>query len=150
MTMKKGARFTHNSGNRCFISNVKKDEVRISFVDDVMTAQVWTKDDFEEAVKTSIFIPVLKPPVINRDTITLHLIEYQLNMVGKDLKDAYGKDKWYSDFSMTQQQHELFKGYAIPLIKKVFKCTKKKAEHTFSWFNLMYGLRVEQKTKENE
>jgi hypothetical protein len=43
---------------------------------------------------------------------------------------------------MTQEQHEEFKRYAIPLIKKIFKCNKGRAEQTFDWFNLQFGLRI--------
>jgi hypothetical protein len=39
-------------------------------------------------------------------------------------------------------QHELFKAYAIPLLKKIFKFNKTKAETTFAWFDLQFGLRI--------
>jgi hypothetical protein len=43
---------------------------------------------------------------------------------------------------MTQEQHDEFKAYAIPLLKKVFKCNKSRAESTFDWFDLEFGLRI--------
>ena len=43
---------------------------------------------------------------------------------------------------MSPEQHAEFKAYAIPLLKKVFKFNKAKAEQTFSWFDLSYGLRI--------
>jgi hypothetical protein len=43
---------------------------------------------------------------------------------------------------MTPAQHEEFKRYAIPLLKKIFKFNKAKAEDTFSWFDLQFGLRI--------
>jgi hypothetical protein len=43
---------------------------------------------------------------------------------------------------MTQEQHEEFKAYAIPLLKKIFKFNKTRAEGTFGWFNLQFGLRI--------
>jgi hypothetical protein len=43
---------------------------------------------------------------------------------------------------MTQEQHEEFKRYAIPLIKKIFKCNKARAESTFGWFDMQFGLRI--------
>jgi len=43
---------------------------------------------------------------------------------------------------MTQEQHDQFKAYAIPLLKKVFKCRKARAEDTFNWFDLQFGLRI--------
>jgi hypothetical protein len=139
---KKGDRFIHVSGGQCFISHIKKDEIRISFVDvEPATPLVWDVNDFEEAVKTSIFT-VFPMPKINRENIAIHLIEYELNMVGKTLEEAKKSPTWYSDNNMTEEQYEMFKGYAIPLIKKVFRCSKKRAEETFKWFDFMYGIRV--------
>ena len=79
---------------------------------------------------------------VNRENIGRHLLEYQLEMVGKTLMDAMDDDKWYFNFTMTTEQHNQFKSYAIPLIKKVFKCKKSYAESTFEWFNLEFGLRI--------
>jgi hypothetical protein len=79
---------------------------------------------------------------VNRDNITRHLVEYQLAMVGKTMLDTLDDDKWYFNITMTQEQHEEFKRYAIPLLKKIFKFNKTKADATFNWFNLAYGLRI--------
>jgi hypothetical protein len=43
---------------------------------------------------------------------------------------------------MTPEQHAEFKAYTIPLLKKVFKFNTAKANSTFSWFNLQFGLRI--------
>jgi hypothetical protein len=79
---------------------------------------------------------------ITRENITRHLIEYQLAMVGKSMMDTLDDDKWYFNITMTQEQHEEFKRYAIPLLKKIFKFNKAKAEQTFDWFDLQFGLRI--------
>lgn len=79
---------------------------------------------------------------INRTNIAEHLIEYQLNMVGKTMQEAKEDDMWFFNWTFTQEQHDKFKGYAIPLIKKVLKCNKKKAESIFAWFDLEFGLRT--------
>jgi hypothetical protein len=50
--------------------------------------------------------------------------------------------EWYNKWTMTQEQHDVFKAYALPLIKKVFKCNKSRAENTFSWFDLQFGVRI--------
>ena len=80
---------------------------------------------------------------VNCTNVGDHLVDYQLNMVGKTVAEALRTDKWYSEWTMTDEQHEQFKGYAIPLIKKVFKCNKKRAEGIFGWFNLQFGLRID-------
>jgi hypothetical protein len=79
---------------------------------------------------------------VNRANITRHLIEYQLDMVGKRMVDTLDDDMWYFNWTMTPEQHEKFKHYAIPLLKKIFKFNKAKAEDTFSWFDLQFGLRI--------
>ena len=61
---------------------------------------------------------------VNRANITRHLIEYQLDMVGKRLVDTLDDDMWYFNWTMTQEQHEEFKRYAIPLLKKYLNLTK--------------------------
>jgi len=80
---------------------------------------------------------------INRTNVADHLVDYQLSMVGRTVAEAIKTDEWYSKWTMTTEQHEQFKAYAIPLIKKVFKCNKKRAESIFSWFNLQFGLRID-------
>jgi len=79
---------------------------------------------------------------INRENIAEHLIDYQLGMIDKSMQEAYMTKEWYSKWTMTTEQHEVFKAYALPLIKKVFKCRKAKAEDTFDWFDLQFGLRI--------
>jgi hypothetical protein len=79
---------------------------------------------------------------INRTNISDHLIEYQLKMIGKTVADVSNDEMWYFNNTMTQEQHEEFKRYAIPLLKKIFKFNKGKAESTFGWFDLQFGLRI--------
>jgi hypothetical protein len=79
---------------------------------------------------------------INRENIADHLLDYQLGMVGKSMQEAYMTKEWYSKWTMTQEQHDAFKAYAIPLLKKVFKCNKSRADDTFNWFDLEFGLRI--------
>lgn len=79
---------------------------------------------------------------INRTNISEHLVEYQLKMIGKTFSDVEGDEKWYSNNTMTEEQHEEFKRYAIPLLKKIFKFNKSRAEQTFSWFDLQFGLKI--------
>lgn len=81
---------------------------------------------------------------INRTNISEHLIEYELQMIGKTMEEAKKDDMWFFNWTMTQEQHTKFKGYAILLIKKVFKCNKERAERTFTWFDLNFGLRIKE------
>lgn len=141
MNIKKGDKFKDYIGTPCFISYIKGDIIKLSFIEDRPHVEVWDKKEFAEQVKLSRFFPLPKEP-INRTNITTHLIEYQLNMVGKTIEQARELEDWYHQWTMTTTQFELFKAYAIPLLRKVFKFNKRNAEETFSWFNLQYGLRL--------
>jgi hypothetical protein len=79
---------------------------------------------------------------IKRENIAQHLVEYQLSIINKTVKDALNNQNWRSEFSFTQEEYNVFKHYSISLIKKVFRCNRKKAESTFEWFYLTFGIRV--------
>ena len=79
---------------------------------------------------------------INRETIAEHLIRYQLEMVGKTWEDAQADEQWYYNITMTEEQFDEFMKYALPLVKKVFRCNKARAQKTMDWFNLQFGLRI--------
>lgn len=87
---------------------------------------------------------------INRTNIADHLVDYQLTMVGRTIAEAIRTESWFSKWTMTEEQHSQLKTYAIPLIKKVFKCNKKRAEDIFGWFDLQFGLRINENTNNNE
>ena len=80
---------------------------------------------------------------ITRENIGDHLIEFQLKLVGKTVEDAKKDKWWFSNITMTKEQHTEFMIYAFPLVKKVYKCNKAKAWQTLDWFNLQFGLRID-------
>jgi hypothetical protein len=80
---------------------------------------------------------------INRTNVADHLVEYQLDMIGRTIAEAYKTPEWYRDWTMTTAQYEKWKEYAIPLLKKVFRCNKGKAEQMFQWLNFQFGLRID-------
>jgi len=141
MKIKKGERYRDYMGKLCFISYIRGDVVKLTFISDPSYTEVWDKDEFVSELNGNRFFPEPKVTV-NRMNISEHLIEYQLNMIGKTTEDAKKHDDWYTKWTLTSKQHELFKAYAIPLLKKVFKFNKQKAESTFAWFDLGYGLRI--------
>jgi hypothetical protein len=79
---------------------------------------------------------------ITRENISEHLVRYQLEMVGKTWEDAQTDQWWFSNITMTQDQFDEFMKYALPLVKKVFRCNKARAQRTMDWFNLQFGLRI--------
>lgn len=83
-----------------------------------------------------------KKTKINRTNISNHLLEYQLNMIGKQMIDMLDDEEWYLNWTLSSLQKEEFKVYAIPLLKKVFKFNKTKAENVFNWFYEQFGLKI--------
>ena len=79
---------------------------------------------------------------ITRQNISEHLFEYQLSLIGKTVKDAIDVGDWRNYWDFKQEHSDKFRSYAIPLIKKIFRCNKSKAEATFNWFLLNFGLKV--------
>lgn len=79
---------------------------------------------------------------ITRENIGNHLLDYQLTMIGKSRIDIIDDDRWFFNFTLTTDQYKEFEAYAIPLLKKIFKCNKNKAEAIFTWFNTNFGFRI--------
>ena len=79
---------------------------------------------------------------VTRENCARHLVEKELEMVGKTMMDTLDDMEWYSNITMTRVQHEEFRLYSIKLIKKIFKVNSAKAIEIFNWFDLMYGLRI--------
>jgi hypothetical protein len=79
---------------------------------------------------------------VNRDNCARHLVEKELEIVGKTMMDTLDDMEWYTNITMTKVQHEEFKKYSIDLIKKIFKVNRAKATSIFDWFDFAYGLRV--------
>ena len=134
----KGQKFKNYIGQKCFIVYMRADVIKLSYILSVPYIEVWSKQDFEEQIKLNKFTSI--PGIsVNRMNISDHLIEYQLNLIGiEKLSDVEN----YNKLVITENQHKLFRSYAIPLLKKIFKFNKNKAENTFSWFLLQYGLNI--------
>ena len=141
MNIKKGEKFKDYIGTPCFIIYIKGDIIKLSFIEERPHVEVWDKKEFLAEISKNRFFPEPRI-VVNRNNVSEHLVEYQLNMIGKTTEEARKLEDWYQQWTMTTQQFELFKAYAIPLLRKVFKFNKRNAEKTFDWFNLGYGLRI--------
>lgn len=142
MRLKKGDKFKNYLGNTCFISHLGRGILRLTYLlGENSYTEPWDRKEFIEEVNGNRFFPLPKPK-ITRENISEHLIEYQLNMVGRTIEDAKKDEMWYYNWTFTTKQYELFREYAIPLLKKTFKFNTRKAEQTFDWFNLQFGLRL--------
>ena len=79
---------------------------------------------------------------ITRENISGHLIDKQLSLIGKTRVDTLDVEEWWDKWTMTEAQEKEFRTFAIPLIKKVFKCNKTRAENCFGWFWLTIRLKI--------
>ena len=79
---------------------------------------------------------------ISRNNIAEVLLDKQLEMIGKDKSILISDDKWRFNNTMTREQLFEFKKYAIPLLQKVFKFNRLKAETTFESFRQLFGVRI--------
>lgn len=57
-------------------------------------------------------------------------------------KEFTNQENWYSKKSWTNEEFEKYKEWFVNRFAKAFKCHKSLAEKEFSWFNLMWGWRV--------
>lgn len=80
--------------------------------------------------------------IINRSNILDHLVEKQLNIIERTVFDALFEKNWREKWFLTSIQSMKFKKYSIPLIRRIFKCNRKRAEVTYEWFIDQYGLSV--------
>ena len=81
---------------------------------------------------------------ITRENISDHLLEYQLAFANKTLQEAKDNPNWLKEWSISRQDYDKFKEYAVMLIKKVFRCNTNRAKGTFAWFDLQFGLTVKE------
>ena len=78
-----------------------------------------------------------------REEINRKLVTMQMEMIGLTYQDAMDTLEFWRVYTLTTEQTEAWRKLAIPLIKKTFKCNKRRAEMTLGMFELNLGLRVE-------
>ena len=79
---------------------------------------------------------------IDRTNVAQHLLDKQLEMVGKTRIVMVEDDHWRFNNTMTREQLFEFKKYAIPLLQKVFHFRKERAEIVFQSFRELFGVRI--------
>ena len=78
-----------------------------------------------------------------REEINRKLVSMQMEMIGLTYDDAVKTPEFWRVYTLTTEQTLEWRKVAIPLIKKTFKCNKRRAEMTLGMFELNLGLRVE-------
>lgn len=143
---KLGDRFVNHLGEYCIVKSIDDDDlIKLQICGPNDREETWKLDHFNNP-ELNRFMEVPFPKV-NRTNIASHLLEYQLNLIGKTTLDAKEEDDWFDNWTITQNNVELFEKYAIPLLQKTFKFSKKKAKETFNWFFLQFGLKEIKNTK---
>lgn len=77
-----------------------------------------------------------------RETMLQHLLEYQFKQIGKTMVNTMDDIDWFYNWTVTSEQRREFYHYAIPVIKKVFRCNRTKAIKTYMWFLENFGLKI--------
>lgn len=82
-----------------------------------------------------------KEEKVTRDNLVEHLINKQLEYVGKTIQDVKDDPNWYTNNTLTKEQHTEWKEYCLKLMKKHL-VRKHRLDYEFGMFDLMYGLKV--------
>lgn len=62
-----------------------------------------------------------------------------------DIKDR--KDNWYQQWTMTEEQNKEWREWGLKYLKKQKRLYKYYAEKQMAFFDLMYGLKIQQDDK---
>lgn len=137
---KKGERYLNHLGEYVLIKSVYRDIVKIQIAGKNARPEIWKLEDFlNDKIGRFYKVPY---PRINRTNVARHLVEFQLNLIGKTTADAKKLKNWYDVWTITEEDYDVFKHYSLYTLKKIFKFNKAKAESTFSWFMLQFGLKI--------
>jgi hypothetical protein len=137
--LKKGDRFLNHLGEYCIIKSIYRGIIKLQICGDNARTEPWKIGDFMGQSNKFWVVPF---PKSNRTNIARHLLEYQLNVIGKTTADTKKNPNWFEEWEITESDQELFKQYAIPMLKKVFKFNTNKAKETFEWWRLHFGLHI--------
>lgn len=137
---KRGDRYLNYIGEYCIVKSIYKNIVKIQITGEKSRTEEWKLDHFcNVLIGRFREIPY---PKINRTNIGRHLLEYQLNMIGKTTADTKIEPNWFNEWTISQEEFEFFRRHAIHLLKKTFRVNTKKTISTFEWFNLQFGLKL--------
>lgn len=141
---KKGERYLNHLGEYCIVKSINKDLVKIQVCGEHSREETWKIDHFNTPTLARFMeVPF---PKINRTNIAQHLLEYQLNIIGKRTLDTKKEPDWFNKWKIRDSDFKLLQQYAIPLLKKTFKFNRMKAYNTFNWWYMHFGLK---KIKDN-
>ena len=141
---KRGERYLNHLGEYCIVKSIYRDVIKLQICGDNARTEPWKIKDFMGQSHRFWIVPF---PKSNRTNIARHLLEYQLNIIGKTTADTKKNPNWFEEWKITESDQEIFRQYAIYMLKKVFKFNTRKAIETFEWWRLHFGLHIKQDNK---
>jgi hypothetical protein len=135
----RGSRYFDLSGVVHVVIYSKPDVIKLMPLKDNPMVDVWEVDEFKNQVRLLKFTHVPHPP-INRTNVSEHLLEYQFNIIGKTMANTVIETEWKKEWKLTKKQKEMFKSYALGILKKVFRFNGAKARETYEFFDKNFGL----------
>ena len=135
----RGSRYFDLYGTVHVVIYSKSDMIKLMPIKKNAMIDVWDVDEFKNQVMLLKFTNVPHPP-INRENVSEHLLEYQFNILGKTMANTVTETEWKKEWKMTKKQKEIFKSYALGVLKKVFKFNGTKARETYEFFDKNFGL----------
>lgn len=137
--IKKGYRYYDLKGIVYVVIHSRGDVIKLMPIKENALIEVWEKSEFMLNINMLKFIYIPHPP-INRKNVSEHLLEYQFNLIGKTMANTISFPNWKDEWKMTEKQKEMFKAYAIGVLKKVFRFNTSKARDTYEFFESNFGL----------
>lgn len=141
MKLLTGDRFINQRGEECLLVYSNKEFVRLQVLSSPPYLQVYPLDEFISLVERSLMFK-LRRKILNRENLSTHLSEFQLALAGKKPIDMIMENKKFYDYQIMKEEYEVFKVYAIAMMKKVYKCNRKIAEENFDWFYKRFGMKI--------
>lgn len=137
----RGSRYFDLNGIIHVIIYSAKDMVKLMPLKKDARIEVWEIEEFRNQVNLLKFTYIPHPP-INRENVSEHLLEFQMNILGKTMADTIHESSWKKDWKLTHKQKTMFKSYATGVLKKVFRFNTSKAHETYDFFDKNFGLSI--------
>lgn len=137
--IKRGNRYFDLHGVMYVVVYSKPDVIKLMPIKENAVIDVWEVDEFKNQVLLLKFTNVPHPP-ITRENVSEHLLEYQFNILGKTMVNTIAETEWKTKWKLTKKQKEVFKLYALGVLKKVFRFNGAKARETYEFFDKNFGL----------
>lgn len=135
----RGTRYCDLNGVIYVIVYSKPEVIKLMPIRKDAMIDVWEVSEFKKQVMILKFKHIPHPP-INRENVSEHLLEYQFNMLGKTMANTIVETEWKENWKLTKKQKEMFKSYALGVLKKVFRFNGTKARETYEFFDKNFSL----------